>query len=93
MESWVKMVAMRVSDEKCCEVKIVRLELDDERFERRFRLDFIDFLQTWGQLIPYTTSTASDKTCDLLFQSDFSHCLLIVWVVTLKDPFSSSLIK
>jgi len=44
MESWVKMVAMRVSDEKCCEVKIVRLELDDERFERRFRLDFIDFL-------------------------------------------------
>jgi len=28
------MVAMRVSVEKCCEVKNVRLELDDERFER-----------------------------------------------------------
>jgi hypothetical protein len=34
MESWVKMVAMRVSVEKCCEVEIVRLELDDERFKR-----------------------------------------------------------
>lgn len=34
MESWVKMVAMRFSVKKCCEVKIVRLELDDGRFER-----------------------------------------------------------
>jgi hypothetical protein len=34
MQSWVKVIAMRASVEKCWEVKIVRLELDDERFKR-----------------------------------------------------------